>query len=624
MNYLTTCFRVLLVCAMFTVGVSCLGFGVRDEQRVSFNSTVGEKARWNAMDYGVVADDESIDNTQALQRSLNAAGEAGGGIVELPSGRFRFDGVLTIPAGVTLQGTYRVPPTIVNKDEKPTGTTLLTYANRGMYDAEPFINLEGSNSALIGVAVIYPEWKQTDVPPVPYPPCVASKNTCNVAVIDCCLLNPYEGIHFVLAHRHLVRNVTGYPSWRGLFVDECYDIGHVENVHYWPFGVTYKPDDPYCEWVNINGTAFELARTDWHYVSNTFCFGYGCGYLFSDKGHGGTNGNFLGIGADSCRRAVLVEQAQKQGLLITNGEFVGRWTSEDSVCLEIGRENEGAVMLTNCSFWGPVKTCVWSRSEKGRVVLNGCEFVNWNEVHSSKVKDGSPAVKIDAGRATLLGNSFEQPGTHLYVGEAAAYVTATGNQAIGGFRVVGNKSPVRVQLSANEEDLLTAIPEGRENYVVRIGSAGDVRFIKGWYGPEKNVLNTFRWSGGVSWLLLPISKSESAVHVEIDLEAPREALISTAADSSKEFGVFIGETKVADLSSGSNRIAFDVAPEKANLTDEGDLLIEIRCHAWKPKEFLEGSDDEREIGVSCSTVRVKTQGTTVGKTFDGNTGTWLD
>ena len=277
---------------------------------------------------------------------------------------------MTIPAGVTLQGTYRVPPTIVNKDEKPTGTTLLTYANRGVYDAEPFINLEGSNSALIGVAVIYPEWKQTDVPPVPYPPCVASKNTCNVAVIDCCLLNPYEGIHFVLAHRHLIRNVTGYPSWRGLFVDECYDIGHVENVHYWPFGVTYKPDDPYCHWVNINGTAFELARADWHYVSNTFCFGYGCGYLFSDKGHGGTNGNFLGIGADSCRRAVHVEHSQKQGLLITNGEFVGRWSSEDSVCLEIGEENEGAVMLTNCSFWGPVKTCVWSRSKKGRVVLN--------------------------------------------------------------------------------------------------------------------------------------------------------------------------------------------------------------------------------------------------------------
>jgi hypothetical protein len=158
-------------------------------------------ARWNAVDFGVVADDESVDNTDALQDALNAAGNAGGGVVEIPSGRFRFDGVLTIPTGVTLQGTYRVPPSVVHKNEKPTGTTLLTYANRGKVDGEPFINLKGSNSALIGVAIIYPEWKQEEVPPVPYPPCVASRNTCNVAVIDCCLLNPYEGKRFNLNKR---------------------------------------------------------------------------------------------------------------------------------------------------------------------------------------------------------------------------------------------------------------------------------------------------------------------------------------------------------------------------------------------------------------------------------------
>ena len=211
--------------------------------------------------------------------------------------------------------------------------------------------------------LLHTEWKRSDVPPVPYSPCIASKDTDNVGALDCCLLNPYEGIHFKLAHRHLVRNVTGYPIWRGLFVDQCYDIGHIENIHLWPFGLSYQPDDPYCKWININGVAFEFARSDWHYVSNTFCFGYDRGYYFSDCGHGGTNGNFLGIGADSCRRAVLVDQSQKQGLIITNGEFVGRWTSEDSVCLEIGEENDGAVMLTNCSFWRPVKICVSSRQK---------------------------------------------------------------------------------------------------------------------------------------------------------------------------------------------------------------------------------------------------------------------
>ena len=37
--------------------------------------------------------------------------------------------------------------------------------------------------------------------------------------------------------RHLVRNITEYPIKHGLFVDECYDIGQVENAHFWPFGV---------------------------------------------------------------------------------------------------------------------------------------------------------------------------------------------------------------------------------------------------------------------------------------------------------------------------------------------------------------------------------------------------
>jgi hypothetical protein len=46
-----------------------------------------------------------------FQRPRNEAGEAGGGIVEVPPGRFRINGNLTVPANVTLQGIDRVPPT---------------------------------------------------------------------------------------------------------------------------------------------------------------------------------------------------------------------------------------------------------------------------------------------------------------------------------------------------------------------------------------------------------------------------------------------------------------------------------------------------------------------------------
>jgi hypothetical protein len=338
-----------------------------------------------------------------------------------------------------------VPPTRANRSQKPDGSILLAYAGRGSEQGPPFIRLAGSNSAVAGLIVEYPEWKQTDVPPVPYPPCVYSENTNNVGISECCFLNPYEAVKLIRAHRHLVRNVTGYPSKRGIYVDECMDIGHIENVHFWPFGVAYQQNEPYCKWVNTNAVAFELARTDWHYAFNTFCFGYGVGYKFSASKRGSTNGNFLGIGADSCRRAVLVEQAQSAGLLITNGEFVGRWGSEDSVCVEVGPKTEGKVSLVNCSFWGPIERCIWMRSPVGQLTASVCNFVDWNN-HGN----GAPAIQLDAGKAIVQGCTFAHAGTHVAAAKDVKSAILTGNQANGGFRA-DNQAGRRLQSFANEE-----------------------------------------------------------------------------------------------------------------------------------------------------------------------------
>ncbi len=353
--------------------------------------------RWSVVGSGISADGKT-DCTKAFQSALDAAGKAGGGIVEVPAGRYRIDGHLVVPTHVTLQGVFRSAPNPGRSGiTNVTGTVLLAYEGRGSTNGPAFIRLAGNNAGVAGLIVDYPEWQQTNVPPVPYPPCVASRDTENVAIQDCCFLNPYEAIRLVRAHRHLVRNVTGYPIWRGLYVDECYDIGRVENIHFWPFGVAYNQNNPFCQWVNLHGVAFEFARTDWHYVANTFCFGYGVGYKFSKSAHGSANGNFLGLGADSCERAVVVEQAQPPGLLISNGEFVGRWGSTNAVCLEIVPGAEGKVSLVNCSFWGPIDRCVWMRSAVGQFTASACNFVHWDNRGA-----GSPCIQVDAGSAGAL------------------------------------------------------------------------------------------------------------------------------------------------------------------------------------------------------------------------------
>lgn len=448
MRKLATRFYLILVVSFFPSFLATTTYGQAEES--------GKPIRWNVTEMGAVADAKT-DNTAVFQKALDAAGEAGGGFVEVPAGRYRIDGTLRVPEGVTLQGTYRVPPSRSSLQEKPNGTILQAYAGRGSNQGPAFISLAGSNSAIVGLVIEYPEWKQTEVPPVPYPPCVESVDTVNVGVIDCCLFNPYEAIKFVRAHRHLVRNVTGYPSYRGIYVDQCTDIGHIENIHFWPFGVAYQQDDPYCKWVNTNGVAFELARTDWHYVSNTFCFGYGVGYKFSESKDGSTNGNFLGIGADSCRRAVLVEQAQAPGLLITNGEFVGRWGSTDSVCLEISPGAKGKVSLVNCSFWGPIDRCIWMRSTEGQLTASTCNFVHWN--NNGK---GMPAIQLDAGKAIVQACTFLQEGLNVRIGDQVRSAILTSNQAEGGFHAE-NHAGARMKMCANEEAVEEPQPKTESN-----------------------------------------------------------------------------------------------------------------------------------------------------------------
>jgi len=449
--------------------------------------------------------------------------------------------------------------------------------------------------------IAYPDWKQADVPPVPYPPWVASQDTENVSVQDCLLLNPFEGIRLVRAHRHLVRNVTGYPIQRGIFVDECYDLGHLENIHFWPFGVTYDPENPYCRWINTRGVAIELARTDWHYVLNTFCFGYGIGYKFSKSKQGSANGNFVGLGADSCERAVVVEQAQPPGLLFVNGEFVGRWSSTNAVCLEVGPEAEGKVSLVNCSFWGPIDRCVWMRSPRGQFSASACHFVQWDLRGA-----GSPALQLDAGRTLIQGCTFGQDHLHVEVRPEVTSAIITANQAPGGLRV-DNQAGRRAQIALNEEESVAWTPAARAHYRLEIGGLGDGRYLQGWHGPER-ADRPFRWTTGASRLLLPVNAGEAS---QLTLEAHVPPAVVTP-----ETGLYLEGRRVAGLTNGLTVVSLPPAPKDR-------LTLEVRSGARAPKDAMAGSQDTRALGVQVFAITLRSAAAS-DRRFRANDGQWLD
>jgi hypothetical protein len=385
---------------------------------------------WSVMEFGAVADGET-DNTQAFQSAMDHAWEQGGGVVWAPTGRYAFAGSLNVPREVTLRGVYHYAPAHAGvrdrTDELPLyGTTLLARGGAGSEDGPPFIRLN-NNSTLQGVCIYYPDQDPETAPPTPYPFTIVMRGN-NPAVIDVELLNPYNGIDASQNQRALVRNVHGQPLHIGLFVDTIYDIGRIENVHWNPW---WSLNTDLYRWQEENGRAFVFGRSDWHYVHNTFAFGYNIGYHFLDLGSGSTNGNFLGIGADRCHTAVMVEQSAPFGLLITNGEFVS-FMGEEPTMVRVTADNSGVVRFVNCAFWGPANR-IGVIDGTGTVGFSDCNFHAWGQ-HA----DPTEAFLVKGGSILIRGSEFHRDLPQVTLEKGVRRAIISENFLRGEERIVNN------------------------------------------------------------------------------------------------------------------------------------------------------------------------------------------
>ena len=342
-------------------------------------------------DYGA-AHDGRTDCTEAFQKAIDAAYEAGGGKVRVPFGQFLLKGHVTIRYNVSLVGEGEAPACATTFDPAAktvtgvydpkrdiiSGSVLLTTWGAGDRDAEPFMRME-RNSVLKGIVVYYPD-QVSDSVPIAYPWTVAGIGD-NIAVLDCLFVNPYQAIDFGTnpAGRHLVRNFYAQAIYKGIFIDKCYDVGRLENVHLWPFWTAHmreegKDTTPLREWTSRHGTAFIFSRGDWEYVSNCFCISYWKGFHFKTSAPDGP-GNFLcsQSGADGCDMALHIEETQgHSGVSFTNSQMFGR--------IVIDEKNYGPVKFSGCGFFGcqivkePFEKETILMKGKGAVVFDSCHF----------------------------------------------------------------------------------------------------------------------------------------------------------------------------------------------------------------------------------------------------------
>src|SRR5262249_5024358 len=141
------------------------------------------------------------------------------------------------------------------------------------------------------------------------------------------LVNAYQGIRLGIKEStlHYVRNVFGCVFRRGLYVDNSWDVGRIDNVHfnviYWsrsdlpnaPKGGLPNVDQVVANYTRKRLEAFILHKSDWGSLRDTFVYGAKIGYRFPNGQHGGFNGKLNGVGADGCETCLRFESVNPFG-----------------------------------------------------------------------------------------------------------------------------------------------------------------------------------------------------------------------------------------------------------------------------------------------------------------------
>jgi hypothetical protein len=356
------------------------------------------------------------DDTAAIQSALNNVAINGGGIVFLPQGNYLINSSLVVPAQTSLVGVWRAPTAY----SQYLGTTLLAVAGAGSTNGNPFITLQGNNSTLEGVTIYYPN-QVANNPPTPYPWAIQGGGGDNVTIQNVLLVNPYLGIDLAThpSGRHLVRGVYGQPLLVGIAVDQCYDIGRIMEIHFWPFWTQNTNVEAFQ---SANAVTFDFMRTDWEVVQDVFSWGYSIGARFRASTNGAMNGQMSNVNFDNVDVGLQLSASQPYAVHISNLNIANAGGGTNHIGIQ-GLAGSAGLNVNGATFWGSLYQPVsWANS--GLLTLSNARFLSWSS--------SLPCIHISSGRAILQNNYFtDNIGVAISVSPTTQRVMVLGNMLCG-------------------------------------------------------------------------------------------------------------------------------------------------------------------------------------------------
>ena len=458
---------VLSIIAILSFGV--FNLGARADSSPPGNSSSGNRAvaglsapRWRVVDTAypstdvVVAGctvqdfgakgDSLADDTKSFSLAMQFMAEHGGGAVFVPAGRYRINGSLVIPTGVTLRGDWEAPAT----DKPLHGTILMAFEGRGNADGAPFIQLQPS-SGIKNLSIWYPEQDAAHI--TPYPFCI--KHAAEPTVENVTLVNPYQGIQVGPEPNgtHIIRNVYGTPLATGITFDMCEDTGRIENVHFDPSywsrsGLPGAPavNGPHTSWMLANGVGARMFRSDWECCTFIRIAGYKVGIEILPSLNRVQSvppyGHFYDSRITGCGTAVLAIDARFPGFLFTDCILEGI-----HFAVETSGTFNSFMGFHSCTLRGK-DAAVNLKGKLGSVALfQHCNFVG--------------EAALDTGCFSLLGCTFNASANHIRIGESVRVATIAGSHF---------KTPARItNLSTSRQIKISdaPVPESRLPKIVQ-------------------------------------------------------------------------------------------------------------------------------------------------------------
>lgn len=333
-----------------------------------------------AVEFGAVPDDNTKDNTAAIQSALDKAKEDGGGIVYLPVGNYRVLGHLTIPTGVELKGSTDVGTVPLGP-----GSVLEVYADKGSETGAPFLQME-EGSGLRAVVFEYPEQifseiyspadgtddKKT-INPYKYPYTIQVKGR-DVYIVNVAFRATYQAIDMFTykCDNVYVEYPAGHVFKRGMHIGGGTENARICNSQFNTIAYACGSESKFGRWSNSPaGNTNNLACYNQNYselefltlgdcknliLFNNFNYGSYLGLIFGDEA-GAPSGLALGHGIDSATKAALYyKKLREGGLDMISSQIV---TSQRPIIgntlaryIQTDPDFMGEATLFGADFWG--------------------------------------------------------------------------------------------------------------------------------------------------------------------------------------------------------------------------------------------------------------------------------